>query len=291
MPVEIYANLPQTTVSSGGTTTPAAGTTETWTVSSSLSFPAASNTATPPTQFQVSDPSLASEIIAVTNVSSTTWTVTRGAEGTTPVAHAVGFTVKQVVTAGDCSRLGLDNWLAPSPALRETFSRYLCLAGSGSTALTSGTLYMTAIALAQYTVVSNIAFCVAGTALTGTIQHGWHALLDPGTGSGPVLRAVSADQSPGTWLSVTQTPYSLAMQTPYTVPTTGLYYIGLMVATSGGTGTPSMAVAGTTRGALGSAAPILCGTSSTGQTTPPALGTTMTALSSSVGFSFYGYVS
>jgi hypothetical protein len=39
------------------------------------------------------------EIIAVTNVSGTTWTVTRGAESTTPVAHGANFTVQNVVTA------------------------------------------------------------------------------------------------------------------------------------------------------------------------------------------------
>lgn len=34
-------------------------------------------------------------------MSGTTWTVTRGAESTTPVAHTAGFTVVQVVSAGD----------------------------------------------------------------------------------------------------------------------------------------------------------------------------------------------
>lgn len=85
---------------SGGTTAPASGTTETWTVASSSSFPAASSSATPPTQFHVADITANSEIVAVTNVSGTTWTVTRGAEGTTPVAHTAGFTVFQVTTAG-----------------------------------------------------------------------------------------------------------------------------------------------------------------------------------------------
>lgn len=102
MPVEQFANLPSATVVSGGTAAPAAGTQETWTVASSASFPAASSSATPQTQFHVTDQSAGktSEIIAVTNVSGTTWTVTRGAENTTPVAHTAGFTVVQVVTAG-----------------------------------------------------------------------------------------------------------------------------------------------------------------------------------------------
>lgn len=82
-----------TTVSAGGTTAPAGGTTETWTVTSSAGFGTA---VTGVSQYHVADPALPSEIIAVTNVSGTTWTVTRGAEGTTPAAHAAGFTAQQV---------------------------------------------------------------------------------------------------------------------------------------------------------------------------------------------------
>ncbi len=101
MPGEIFAsNLPTTTVTSGGTA--ATSGTQTWTVASSSLFPVASSSLELPTQFHVADAlsSAASEIIAVTNVSGTTWTVTRGAEGTTPVSHAAGFTVYQVLTSG-----------------------------------------------------------------------------------------------------------------------------------------------------------------------------------------------
>jgi len=107
--VELFASQPQTTVSSGGTTAPSPGTVENWTVASSGAFPAASSTAVPATQFHVADTNASadSEIIAVTNVSGTTWTVTRGAEGSTPVAHTSGFTVRQVVTKG---------WLNTVPA-------------------------------------------------------------------------------------------------------------------------------------------------------------------------------
>ena len=98
--VAVYSNNATTTVTSGGTTAPAPGTVETWTVASSASFPAASNTAAPPTFFAVADPALAAEKVYVTNISGASWTVTRGAEGTTPVAHSPGFTVDLVVTAG-----------------------------------------------------------------------------------------------------------------------------------------------------------------------------------------------
>lgn len=104
---ETFANLPSTTVSSGGTDAPSGGTSQSWTVAASTSFPAA---ATGVTQFHISDPVQPSEIIAVTNVSGTTWTVTRGAESTTPVAHTAGFTVKQVVTAGFLTGLSPQNY-------------------------------------------------------------------------------------------------------------------------------------------------------------------------------------
>ena len=109
--VEVFANIPTTTVSSGGTTAPAAGTVETWTVASSTGFPAVSSSATPPTQCHVADVALNSEMILVTNISGTTWTVTRGAEGTTPVAHGAGFTIYQVVTAGAYTQLRGTDWL------------------------------------------------------------------------------------------------------------------------------------------------------------------------------------
>jgi hypothetical protein len=94
--LETFANFPSTTVSSGGTDTPSSGATQSWTVASSAAFAAA---ATGATQFHVADPAAGTELILVTNVTGTTWTVTRGAESTTPVAHSGGFTVQQVVTA------------------------------------------------------------------------------------------------------------------------------------------------------------------------------------------------
>lgn len=95
----LFSDVAITTVSSGGTTAPAAGTVETWTVASSSSFPAAQNTSAPHAAFMVVDPAAPTEWMHVTNVSGTTWTVVRGSEGAT-VAHSTGFTVELVVTAG-----------------------------------------------------------------------------------------------------------------------------------------------------------------------------------------------
>lgn len=99
MPIDQFANNASTTVTSGGTSAAAAGTSESWTVASSASFPTASSTASPPTQFRVVDPAAPTEWMTVTNVSGTTWTVTRGTEGA-PTTHTSGFTVQLVATAG-----------------------------------------------------------------------------------------------------------------------------------------------------------------------------------------------
>jgi Pectate lyase superfamily protein len=93
---ELFADLPQTTVTSGGSDAPAAGTIETLTPASGGGFPVVS--AASGSQFHIADPAAASELIAVTETGPA-WTVTRGAEGTVPVAHQAGWTARQVVTA------------------------------------------------------------------------------------------------------------------------------------------------------------------------------------------------
>jgi Pectate lyase superfamily protein len=95
---ELFAyDRAQTTVTSGGTDAPVSGTVETWTVASSAMFGTA---VAGVSQFHVSDPFAPSEVIAVTAVSGTAWTVTRGSGNTTPVPHAAGFLVFQTTTAG-----------------------------------------------------------------------------------------------------------------------------------------------------------------------------------------------
>jgi hypothetical protein len=65
------------------------------------SFPAASTSSTPQTYFYVTDPADSThEIVMVTVTSGTSWTVTRGALGTTAVAHASGATWVQVTSHG-----------------------------------------------------------------------------------------------------------------------------------------------------------------------------------------------
>jgi len=112
VPLEVFTDLAQGTVTSGGTGAPAAGAVETWTVTAVTAFPAAAAGAT---QFHVADPALNSEIIAVTVCPGGTgagqsWTVTRGAEGTVPVPHSGGFTVVQVTTSAGLTAMQYKPW-------------------------------------------------------------------------------------------------------------------------------------------------------------------------------------
>jgi hypothetical protein len=93
---ELFADQPHTTITSGGTDAPAAGTTQTLTPAAGGGFPAVS--AASSSRFHIADPAAPSELIAVTQTGPA-WTVTRGAEGTTPVRHQAGWTARQVVTA------------------------------------------------------------------------------------------------------------------------------------------------------------------------------------------------
>lgn len=103
MVTEVFANDAQAIVTNGGTTAPASGTVETWTVNILIPFITA---VTGIYQFHVADTATVqyTEKILVTSgtgsAGTQTWTVTRGAENTTPVAHLPNFIVQQVVTAG-----------------------------------------------------------------------------------------------------------------------------------------------------------------------------------------------
>lgn len=93
-------------VTAGGTDAPTSGTSESWTLGGGYtSFPTASNSAAQPNTFHIYDPLFPGELIAVTLTSGSAWTVTRGAEGSTPVLHSPPFTVLNAVTAGSLGKL------------------------------------------------------------------------------------------------------------------------------------------------------------------------------------------
>jgi len=180
----------------------------------------------------------------------------------------------------DLSQANRSGYLAPTGATAETLPRIS--ASATSSALTSGTLYVTAIGLHQNTVVANLTFCVRGTIEAGG-THAWYVLLD----SGLVVRAVTADQTGAAALGTLQTPFTFATNA-YTATYSGLFYVGLCVVAT----TPPLMLAGPSPpSGLVSAPPILCGSSGTGLTTPPATGATMGALTANNGYNFYAYTS
>ena len=148
--------------------------------------------------------------------------------------------------------------LGMTGVIAETIPREICPEVNTVAPTASGTLFMQAIKLTAGQLVSNIIVSSATTAAV-TPTAGRVCLYDGARN----LRAQSADQTTTAWAA--NTVKTLAMVTPYRVPTSGLYYIGIwMTATTvitmkGGTAK--------TGGQLASQVPILHGTSSTGLTT------------------------
>lgn len=154
-------------------------------------------------------------------------------------------------TAPASRNMGADNVIA------ETIPRELC-PEVNTTAGASGTLFMQAIYLVAGQTVSNITIWSATTA-AATPTNRFFALFDRNRN----LLAQSANDGANAWAA--NSAKTLAMTTPYKVPTSGLHYIGLLqVATTIATIKGGTAKTG---GQLAAAAPSLNGTSSTGLTT------------------------
>ena len=184
----------------------------------------------------------------------------------------------------------LSVYTAPSGATAETYPRMLAANFSG--AIISGYIWVTAIALPAGLTVNNITFYTSTTAVTtADLTHGWYCLLD----SGLVIRAISADQiSPATTWGTINTAYPLAVlgagSAAYVTSYTGLYYAGVMVATSAGS-QPTFVACATPAGPA-SSAPILSGYCSGVQTTPPGPGgAAQGAINADTNRTLYAYLS
>jgi hypothetical protein len=213
----------------------------------------------------------------------------------TPLALTQGGTGLSAASAGAIlTALGAQVsqlYGAPAGATGETVPRSGVTVATSSLT-TSGTIYMTAILLAQGILINDLTFITGtGTLKTGG-THGWYVLTD----SGLVVRAASADQTdPATVWGTASTPYPLAMSNSYTTTYTGLYYAGVMVATSAGS-QPNLVAATSIAAGLG-IAPVLSGPATgahgTGQTTPPATNGTVTlgAITPDGSRRYYAYTS
>lgn len=146
----------------------------------------------------------------------------------------------------------------PTGCLAETIDRNVCPEVNATIPTASGTLFMMAIYLTAGMKVSNIMWHSATTA-AGTPTHWMFGLYDISRN----LLATSADQLTAAWAA--NTMKTLAMATPYTVPSSGLYYIAMFMAAT--TIITSKGGTAKTGGQLAGQVPILHGISTTGLTT------------------------
>lgn len=143
---------------------------------------------------------------------------------------------------------------APTGALAQTMDRRT-LGTSSLAALTSGTMLMTAAWLPAGAVVTSATFVSGGSGAAG-LTNRWFALFDL---SRNLIRATAdntAVWNPGT-------PLTIPFATTYTVPTDGLYYVGICEVATTPTTLRGIPTSPNTIGL----APILNGTGSTGLTT------------------------
>lgn len=173
---------------------------------------------------------------------------------------------------------GERDWTLPTGAIAQTISRTDGATDIG--VLNSGRLSLIGIYLRKGMTVSSISVWSRTTAAV-TPTNQWFALYS----SAAALLAVSADDTTTAWAA--NTKKTLAMTTPYVVPTSGMYYIGICVVAAtpptlsgiGGLGTAQMAEL-----------PMPTATANTGLTNPASAPNPATGLSAQ-GTRPYAYVS
>lgn len=181
---EVFANLPAGTVSSGGTTAPSAGTAESWTVSVTAVFPALT---TGSQHFYAADKNLPGEVFEVTTcpggTGSQSWTVIRGADGTTPVAHSAGFTVVQVASKATLTTLQYKPWQFPVDSYGARGNGIVCTANttasSTTVVATSAVFTSSAVDGGKYIMIHGANGTSSGPLITtiSTITDSTHAVL------------------------------------------------------------------------------------------------------------------
>lgn len=141
----------------------------------------------------------------------------------------------------------------------QTFDRRMAI--STVFAITSGTMTMTGIILAQGQVVNGITFVSGSTAESGG-SHLWYALYDANL----VLLGQATDNT-GAAAFGANTAFRMAMTTAIRVPASGLYYIGICVVGTPMTLINVTAATANGNGSIAGMTPIVAATSSAGLNT------------------------
>lgn len=163
--------------------------------------------------------------------------------------------------------------MRPAAAVAETFPRDRSIANQGP--LATGRLSLFGVYLVAGEVVTNIVFWSGTTAYTpGT--HQWFALYSYLTSTTFSKLGVTADDGATAWAA--NSKKSLAMASPYTVPTSGWYYFGICVV--GGT-VPSLFGIGAGQANLSSENPPISIACDSGLTDPASAPNTATSVGGS----------
>lgn len=158
----------------------------------------------------------------------------------------------------------------PTGAIAETISRR-CTLNVAVSALTSGTLYLTAVSILTGKVITSISVMSGSTAL-GSGSNQWFCLVDSSLN---VLRKTSDDTNTA-WTA--NTVKTLNLSSTFTTTYTGLHYVGILIVAST---MPTFAGAQDTSSLINGVAPLVAGSSTAGLTDPASLGATAEALTTS----------
>jgi hypothetical protein len=232
------------------------------------------------------------------------WTVRRTVNSGLPTLTAAKYVISAVRTADSNQTATFNNALVVGatadvttptdpdllthPEIAVVASMPRLRATAIPAAVVSGTLNLVAFGGAKGTPIGRAVALTGSTAKTGG-THGWYVILD----SSRKVIFVTADQTDAaTVWGATATFYPLDFTVPGVLPYDGPYYFGIMVAASG----PPIFVAGASVAGGNPAgtgitnALTLAGASSTGLTTPPNIGDTMGAITTSQSQTPYFYV-
>jgi hypothetical protein len=179
------------------------------------------------------------------------------------------------------SKAWMYQYLEPTGVLAASVDGRMS-ATSTSAALTTGTVYAVAMPVETGLLVTNITLVSLTAEATGT--HAWVGLAD---NTGKVL-AISADNTGAAYFAA-NTAVTTALANPFTTSYTGLYYMFVCVVASGTMPTFAAAPA-FTHVAISTAAPIICGTTLTAQTTPVAVGSSLGTITPTAGHQIYAYL-
>lgn len=166
----------------------------------------------------------------------------------------------------------------PTAAIADTFDRKLA-SSSGAATLVSGRLQFVPIWLTSGQLISNITF-VSGSTPAGTPTHQWFSLYS----TARAVLATTTDDTTTAWSATSSK--TLAVSSPYTVPTTGFYLLGICVTA---TSVPNLTGIATI-GVVNLLPPVYSGGSNTGLTDPTSAPSTATAITG-LGGTPYAYVS